>query len=115
MSRQNSRYIILERENEFLKDFIGCKLDFDKTTSQNVSNSKIMQYITKELFRIHYEKSKIFSSAKVLLWETDDQNRIKQLSASCLIYDKKEKKIFPDIINHNFGNIIAEHFMRACY
>lgn len=110
------RYEILYKNNEYLQEYIGRELWLDQVDGKNVINGKVLNHsrtytdIMHRILKEHWKHSELpVSPHKVLLWSTDKNCKITSLSASHLIYDRKKKIVFSDLLNQNFGNFVA-HF-----
>lgn len=109
------RYEILYKNNEFLQEFIGRELWMEqkengeqKITGKALNHSRTYADIMHRILREHWKNCDVpVSPHKVLIWSTDKNCKITQLSASHMIYDNKRKVVFSDIINQTLGLILA--------
>src|SRR5574340_933299 len=116
--KMNQRYEILYKNNEFLQEYLGCDMGVLKTTGKELVNSSMFTKISNRIMKEHWKASDIpVSPAKILLWSNDKNCKISQISASHLLYGKipqsekiwgrRGKLIYSDLINQNFGAMLA--------
>ena len=94
----NQQLLVLKEKNDLLKDLIGLSY-----------NQKVKSEAYKILNEIHKDYQP--GMAKALVYCYDPKSKeIFGIGGSSLLQDRKNGRIFSDLINDNFGKYFATHF-----